>query len=205
MMRTLMEVLVLVTISALLGLGANSLKTRSLKLDRNYFERTSNQLSSSNPEGSTATEPTVPVAPAGATAVPAKPTEKSDPAHPKHDFIEVSTEQVVEIFKDPKRESGLYVFVDARSDEKYAEGRIPGAVQCDHYYLDNYLDAVLEKVNGAEKVVVYCNGGTCEDSIFVCQDLRDSGVPVDSICLYSGGWTEWTSRSMPVEKAEPEE
>jgi 3-mercaptopyruvate sulfurtransferase SseA len=89
--------------------------------------------------------------------------------------------------------------VDARDDEHFAEGRIPGAIQCFPYEVQRCLDKVMAAAAGAEKVVVYCGGGDCEDSIFMCRELIDAGVPEEAVYLFEGGWKEWSASSLPME------
>lgn len=111
-------------------------------------------------------------------------------------------DQVVATFKDANTARGLHVFVDARDDEHFIEGRIPGAVQSFPYEFDRFRENVLGRVAGAEKVIVYCGGGDCEDSIFMCRELIEAGVPEESIYLYPGGFREWSAKNMPVEKGD---
>jgi 3-mercaptopyruvate sulfurtransferase SseA len=75
-------------------------------------------------------------------------------------------------------------------------------VQCDPYEQERYLPEVLGRTGGAEKVIVYCGGGDCQDSIFMCRDLIMQGVSFDSVYLFEGGWKEWEANQMPVEKNE---
>lgn len=128
---------------------------------------------------------------------PATATKESE--HPQHSFQEIDYAGVFKLLDDPDTESGLNVFVDARNDHSFEEGHIPGAVQCDHYNIDQYWDAVEPVVMGAMKVIVYCGGGDCIDSILMCQDLTDNGVPKEAIFLYAGGWKEWSEKGGPVE------
>ena len=114
-------------------------------------------------------------------------------------------DQVVAIFNDPNTALGGNVFVDARNGASYEDGHIPGAIQADHYRIDEYLDDLLAYVEAAEKVIVYCNGGDCEDSMFLCTDLLESDVCLDKIYLYPGGWEEWKARKMPIERGCPRE
>ncbi len=51
----------------------------------------------------------------------------------------------------------------------------------------------------AERVVVYCNGGNCEDSELAASLLRDAGIPAEKLQVYLGGFTEWEAQGMPVE------
>ena len=94
---------------------------------------------------------------------------------------------VVEVFKSPYLADGVYVIIDARSDGLYQAGHIPGAYQLDHYYLDRYIDKVLEACKFADKIVVYCSGGDCEDSEYAIGDLMEKGVPLDKLNIYAGG------------------
>jgi len=91
------------------------------------------------------------------------------------------------------------LFRSARNDEAYAEGHIPGAIQCDRYRLDDYIDEVMEAAIQASKVIVYCNGGQCDDSKHLCGELIQRGIPYGNLFLFSGGWEEWIENKMSVD------
>ena len=110
-----------------------------------------------------------------------------------------ASNEVTALFRDPRHDQGLVAFIDARDDAHYQAGHIPGAWQFDHYRAEAYLPAVLPVCMNAQQVVVYCNGGTCEDSEFAAVLLRDAGVPRTSLFVYVGGITEWKSNGLPVE------
>lgn len=114
-------------------------------------------------------------------------------------FQVVDMEDVRKIYLDDRTAYGMNVFVDARPDAPFEAGHIPGAVQCDYYRLDFYIDSVLARVAGAEKVIVYCNGGDCEDSLHVCGELLNYEVPWHSIYLFKGGWEAWKETDLPIE------
>jgi rhodanese-related sulfurtransferase len=120
--------------------------------------------------------------------------------HPDHPYQVLGFDQVVEIFRAPETAIGGNVFVDARDEDVYAEGHIPGAIRADHYRLQECIDTLLEYAQSAERIIAYCNGGDCEDSIFLCTDLIEFEVPYERIYLYPGGWEEWQKKGMPVEK-----
>ncbi|GAG48591.1 unnamed protein product, partial [marine sediment metagenome] len=84
--------------------------------------------------------------------------------------------------------------------ELYAEGHIPGAVRCDPYEVEAYIDDVIGVTVAADKVIVYCEGGECEDSIFMCRELLEAGLGFESIYVYTGGWDEWVKQGQPVQE-----
>ncbi len=127
-----------------------------------------------------------------------------DPATAKHDFQEIAYDAVASLLEDPDTEAGLTVFLDARSDHDYEDGHIPGAVQCSPYQVEQYWDNVAPFVEGALKIVVYCGGGDCDDSIFMCRELQYQDIPSEAIYLYEGGWEEWTAKGGPVETGRTE-
>ncbi len=124
----------------------------------------------------------------------------TEAVQPKHPYQEVTFDELVALLDDPNTAAGLNALIDARSDEHYESGHIPGAIQCDPYNIEPYIDDVLAQVMGAETVVIYCGGGDCEDSVFMCRELIEADVPYEAIYLYAGGWKEWTAKNMPVEE-----
>jgi rhodanese-related sulfurtransferase len=120
-------------------------------------------------------------------------------AAPTQPYDELTFDAVVALYNDAMTAAGAYVFIDARNDENFERGHVPGAIQCDHYAFEKYIDNVAPRVAGAAKVIVYCNGDTCEDSLLVCRDLAEGGfVQPDQVYLYTGGWEEWIRNNMPV-------
>ncbi len=112
----------------------------------------------------------------------------------------VNGTEALELFHDSRRSPGLIIFVDDRKDEEYQAGHIPGAYQLYHYYRDRYLASVIPACLTAEKIVVYCHGGDCEDSEFTALLLRDSvHVPGNKLFVYIGGFTEWSEEGRPME------
>ena len=75
---------------------------------------------------------------------------------------------------------------------------IPGAVLCNPYQVEQYAEDVKNVALGAEKVIVYCGGGDCEDSLFLCRELIEMDVPDDALYLYPGGWKDWQARKGPI-------
>jgi len=170
-----LEAILLAIAGILFALAANALSPRGLRIARNYF----------------------PAAPTGATNL----MTASDPLVARlqqHGLKLTVSNEVAQLFQDPGYEQGSIVFVDARNDHAYRSGHVPGAWQLDRYRPENYLPTVLPVCLGAQKVVVYCNGGSCEDSEFAAIMLREAGIPPDNILVYGAGISEWTN-TMPFE------
>ena len=109
---------------------------------------------------------------------------------------------VATLFKDIRYEQELFVFIDARNEQEYGKGHVPGAYLFDRYRAENYLGTVLPVCQTADRVVVYCNGGDCEDSEFTAITLRQAGIPGERLWVYAGGLGEWITNGMPVEAGE---
>lgn len=178
--KMLVETLALVILSVGLAYAANAVRgSGSIQWTKNYFDT-----------GADLELPKQQEIPAGASAA----------THVKHRYQEITFDELAELLKDPATEAGLNVLIDARNDEHYESGHIPGAIQCDPYNIDSYIDEVLAYTMGAMNVIVYCGGGECEDSVFMCRELVEADVPYDAIHLYAGGWEEWMAKGMPVEE-----
>lgn len=185
------EAAIVVIVGLGVGLAANELSPRGLALSRNYFPRGTNQ---------------VPAAPGPVQAVPApaETNESSEAAQlserlREKGLQELKLNQVEILFRDPRRQDGRIVFVDARNHDDYQEGHIPGAYALDPYHSEKELGTVLPICQAAEEVVVYCTGGDCEDSDTAAILLQDDGVPGQKLFVYGGGFTAWKAGHLPVE------
>jgi rhodanese-related sulfurtransferase len=182
-----LEALLVVLAGLALGLIANAVSPLGLRLSRNYFPTASdvpgNSHSSAGPVTIAATNPLA--------ATIQRLRERG--------LQTVSSNEVAELFRDNRYQQGLIVFVDARDDDHYHSGHIPGAWQFNHYRAEQFLPTVLPLCLTAQKVVVYCTGGACEDSEFAAIMLRDGGVAKENVYVYAGGITEWMANGSPVE------
>jgi len=186
----LFEPLLVALLGLALALAANAISSRGLRLDRNYFPG-GEKLTTANPgSNSVAT---------GSNAAPADPLEAVRQRLQKQGLQLVSSNEVVALFRDPRYEPGLVIFVDARDDQHYTAGHIPGAWQFHHYRPENYLPDLLPVCLAAQQIVAYCGGGDCEDSEFAAIMLRDAGVPREKLFVYAGGYNEWAKLGLPVE------
>ena len=202
--KAAIEIVILAIVAVALGFTANGVRAKgSVDLEKNYFSVGWEIVNDRVKEPTPRAEVSGPMQEAGESqghqlvAAPPTPCEKKS-KHPEHPYQVISFEDVVAVFNDPKTAMGANVFVDARAAVVYEDGHIPCAVQADAYEIADCIDDLLDHVLGAEKVIVYCNGGDCEDSIFLCRDLVNADVPYDAIYLYPGGCQEWQEKGMPV-------
>lgn len=222
-LRTLGQLAGLAVVAIGIALTFNAARSKGLTLTRNYFETGGSAISrvggsvGNRPDSNGGGDPSGASDPA-ALAVDGQadkpgaardmlqdvsaelPSDVGDYKVGEHGFYELTFAQAARLFEDPATQTQDFLFVDARDDDSFDAGHISGALQIDHYYLEQYLPDVLPAAFTAQKVIVYCNGGKCEDSILVCNDLLDEGVEWENLLLFKGGWKAWTANNMPVEK-----
>lgn len=191
--RVLAEGLIVALGGALFAFAANEVSPRGLALARNYFPG-SNQRS--HPATAVSTQPP---GTGLSRATPPSPAEVLTERLRTKGLQLVDSNQVTQLFRDPRYEQELVVFVDARDDRHYQEGHIPAAYQFDHYRPENYIATVFPACQFARQIVVYCTGGDCEDSEFTAVTLGAVGIPKDKLFVYGGGMTEWVTNGLPVE------
>ena len=194
MKGVLLEALVVALIGATLAFAANALSPRGLKLTRDFFGA---KTPSVTVPGATATNTTLIAHTVGSTNVSSH-EQLAERLRDKGISL-VDSNKVVELFHDPRCQQNLVLFVDAREDEHYQKGHIPGAYQLDYYRPEKYLTNLLPLCQLAEQIVVYCNGGNCEDSEFAATFLLSAGVPKEKLEVYGGGMHEWRTNNLPIE------
>jgi rhodanese-related sulfurtransferase len=191
-----LEAGVVVLAGAALAFAANAVSPSGLKLQRNYFpDGTAQGVAPVRHRGHTVAAADVAAEP-GLDAVDQRLKDKGlQPA---------SRARTEELFRDPRYQEGLIVFVDARNPAEYGDGHIPGSCELDPYHPEQRLPEVLARCQGAEQVVVYCEGGDCEDADSTAILLRDSGVPKQKLLVYGGGYTDWRETHLPIEQGAPD-
>ena len=193
--KTLKESLVITIIGVVFALAANKLSPRGLSLTRNYFPQSPSSSRLQPPHTPTTQEPTN----ADATLPRRGSSSPLQARLAEKGLQSISHQKAVQLYRDVRFAQGLIVFVDARDDKHFQAGHVPGAHQFDHYRMENYVQDVLAICQAAEQVVVYCNGGDCEDSVFAATDLLELGVAGAKLLIYEGGINEWKRDKMPIE------
>ena len=197
MKKVLVETALVALIGITLAFVANGISSRGLKLSSDYFHGATRSSKPARPMTSAGTNATNIASHnlSPAEAAIARPREKG--LHVADD------EKVLSLFHDPRYEQGLLMFIDARKDEEYRQGHIPGAYQLDPMYPEKYLGAVLPACALAQQIVIYCHGGDCELSEFAAEILRGSaGIPNDKLFIYANGISAWQARGLPVERGD---
>jgi rhodanese-related sulfurtransferase len=201
--QVLIEGILVAAVGAVLAFAANGLSPRGLKLSRNYFPKTESTLPA---PGRTNLPVAAAITNLGATSTnqaatatnPAVQLQLLAARLQQHGLRLADSNQVIRLYHDPRRLAEQVVFIDARNDQHYQEGHVPGAWLFDYYRPENYLAAVLPACQVAEQIVIYCNGGGCEDSELAAL-LLAGAVPKDKMSVYGGGFTEWNALKLPVE------
>jgi len=179
-----LEGMLVAILGGVLALAANALSPQGLSLRRNYFPSVL-PINSALTNSANATP--------GSTANPVKDRLVSKGLqYAEADIVKAA-------FDSPATQQGQIVFVDARDDDHYAAGHIPGAWQLNYYHPEKHLADVLPACLAALQIFIYCNGGECEDSEFTALLLRNGGIPAEKLFVFGGGITEWTQRHWPVE------
>lgn len=187
----LSEALILAAAGLVVALAANAFSPRGLSLNHNYFPGATNGVV------------TAPLSTAVAGLTNA--TSAADAAAALADRIRsrgfrvADRSETVAWFHDPRYMHGAIVFVDARDRDHYQAGHIPGAYDLDPYRPELEIATVLPLVQSAEAVLIYCNGGDCEDSQFAAALLEQAGIPKEKLNVYVGGITDWRSNGLSVE------
>jgi rhodanese-related sulfurtransferase len=190
--RVLQESALVAVVGAALAFAANALSPRGLLLTKNYF-----------PGTSVTARPPAPVVTntAGASATQTNSPAELLLARFQAEGLQLAdSNRVVELFQDPRRAQDGVIFIDARDEEHYQAGHIPGAFHFDRFRPENYLTNVLQVCMTAQEIVFYCNGGECDDSEHAAIMLRDSlQIPKEKLFIYGGGFTEWATNALSIE------
>ena len=93
---------------------------------------------------------------------------------------------------------GLYFVVDARTEDDYGDGHLPGAHSFPLHKFDENLPRLMELVGPKDPLLIYCSGFTCTDSHAFAQLLRELGY--SRVHVYAGGFEEWEEMGFDIER-----
>jgi rhodanese-related sulfurtransferase len=86
--------------------------------------------------------------------------------------------------------TGAVMWLDARPDEEFAAGHIPGAKPLNAEHWDNLLPEVLNAWTPDQTLIVYCSKQTCGASHEVARRLREE-ANLKNVFVLEGGWEAW--------------
>lgn len=212
MKRTISEVLIIIGVAVLLALFYNAINPKGLNFfeedkkmnaaeDNELFQSDSLQ-NNDNPVKVDSTENNVTDKKQDETNNSNKPKVDDNKIKPDKisndeieeikdsfsDVKEVNYEQMKKIVKDAS-----FVIVDARSPELFEESKIGDSINIFPYTDDQ--DAMVQKIFELpmdKKIVVYCDGGTCDASHKLTEMIVQFGY--EHVYIYPGGWEEWSAK-----------
>lgn len=196
--RTILEAAAVAAVGLVFAVVANRVSPRGLPLKADVTPVAPPRLTSEAPGAPTPSN-TLPAAASVSPADHPPASPDAEPASPGAGIPELDDAAVAALHADPRREAELILFVDARGERAFEEGHIPGAWPYDPYRPGRFLGELLPLCSTAEVVVVYCNGGRCEDSHLAAQQLVEAGVPPERLRIYAGGITAWREAGRPLE------
>ena len=94
-------------------------------------------------------------------------------------------------------DKGRVLFVDARSQNDYENGHIPGAISFPVGQFEKRIGSFLNRYPLEQPIVTYCSGRTCEDSHDLAQFLSDVGFT--DVRIFIDGFPGWEAEGYPVE------
>jgi len=91
------------------------------------------------------------------------------------------------------------IVIDTRTEKQFSAACIPGAILFNPYRYEAYVDKILGPCLTAEKIILYCEGGACDDSELAATLLADMGIPKEKIAIFLEGFDGWKSAGLPTE------
>lgn len=86
------------------------------------------------------------------------------------------------------------IWVDARPDEEFAAGHVPGAFSVNEDRWNELLPQFLPNWSPDKKVIVYCSAESCNAARDVAKRLRDE-AQLKEVFVLQGGWEGWLKKS----------
>jgi rhodanese-related sulfurtransferase len=98
---------------------------------------------------------------------------------------EVSMEMIEERWK------GDVLWIDARPQELFDAGHVPGALLLNEQEFEEQLFGMLDTLQtNAKPLIIYCNSARCDSSRKILLRLKQT-LPVEQAFVLKGGWKAW--------------
>jgi len=82
------------------------------------------------------------------------------------------------------------LWLDARTEEEYRSGHIPGAILLNLENFDALVDIVLEAYDPDKLTIVYCSEEKCQSSRKISGILLQE-FELENVYFLEGGWEAW--------------
>ncbi|WP_395748355.1 rhodanese-like domain-containing protein [Prosthecobacter sp.] len=90
-----------------------------------------------------------------------------------------------------ERWGGQVLWIDARIQEQYEAGHVPGAVLLNEQHFEDQLFGLLDTLQTNKKpIIVYCNAAKCDASRKILERLKQT-LPIENAFVLKGGWSAW--------------
>jgi rhodanese-related sulfurtransferase len=123
-----------------------------------------------------------------------------DPPLPQP-LIDMKDEGIVDMDVESARlavaEEQGFVILDARSLEDFDRGHLPGAVSASAKRMEETLPLVRALAAKEDKVMIYCSGSHCADSVTLARALKADGYT--RLYIFSGGIEAWQAAGLTLE------
>ena len=93
--------------------------------------------------------------------------------------------------------NGTAIIIDARDPNEYEAGHIPGSLNLPETQFMDVFQELGDSLPREIPLIVYCQGGDCDQSHAVLERLKDFGFEL--LLLYPEGWNEWKETGYPTE------
>lgn len=95
---------------------------------------------------------------------------------------------------------GMTFFVDSRKHEEFVAGRVLNALRIDSKSFETGNPPELSLIPRDAIVIVYCNGGQCDESENVAKWITNSGYK--KVYVLHDGFPGWKALGHPIESGE---
>lgn len=104
--------------------------------------------------------------------------------------IKFVNKKILKTYLNDKR----IVIIDARSPEMYSQGHIGAAINIFPLTEEkNEYFRVITTLARDKTFIIYCDGGNCDLSHHLFNDLKNFGF--EKVFIYNGGWEDWTKNA----------
>ena len=117
----------------------------------------------------------------------------------KHDGPDTPVSEIMKIWTE-----GTAIFLDARSEDEFKKGHIPGAQSAPYKtFEEGKIPEAVEMLRGTDQMlVIYCDGADCHASKVVYDKLLENGFSKEYMKVFEGGWKVWVEAKGEVEEGE---